>query len=223
MRLRRYRKKKLGNYISICLLVVPCSLFISLKIINYFDKKVNEILLPKAESQVRKIIAMIINSACDELIINDNLYIVNKNMHDEIQLISYNSFEATKLINEITLKIENKLMDFETGKMNYYGNKERFVTEIPMGMIFGNSLLNNVGPKIKVKMDILGDVLSNIETEVKPYGMNNAYIEMRIKLDVTARIVMPFVTEKIIITQIVPLSMDVVQGTVPEAYISSYK
>ena len=70
---------------------------------------------------------------------------------------------------------------------------------------------------------MLGDVTSNIETEVKPYGINNAYIEMRISLTVTARIVLPFVSEKVVISNVIPISMNVVQGTVPEAYISSYK
>ena len=76
---------------------------------------------------------------------------------------------------------------------------------------------------IKIRLNVLGDVMSNIETEVKPYGINNAYVEVRIKLEVNARIVLPFTTKVISISNVIPLSMNVVQGTVPEAYISSYK
>ena len=92
-----------------------------------------------------------------------------------------------------------------------------------MGVICGDSMLPNIGPKIKVRLNILGDIVSNVETEVKPYGINNAYIEMRIYLEVTARIVLPFVTEKIVISNVIPISMNVVQGTVPDGYIYSYK
>ena len=82
---------------------------------------------------------------------------------------------------------------------------------------------NNLGPKIKLRLNLLGDIMSNIETEVKPYGINNAYVELRIHLEVTARVVLPFVSEKIVISNVIPLSMNIVQGVVPEAYISSYK
>ena len=55
-----------------------------------------------AESQVRKVVTMIINSACDESLINDDLYEINKDSNDEIKMITYNSFEVTKLINQVT-------------------------------------------------------------------------------------------------------------------------
>ena len=228
MKLKRYKKKKISSYISFLIIIVVISLIVSFFVIDYFAKKTNEILLPMAESQTRKVITMIINSACDESMMEDNLYIINKNSDDEIEMITYNSFAVTKLINEVTSNIENKIRMIENNEMDYYGNTENklengVIAEIPFGVLFGNSLLGNVGPKIKIRLNILGDITSNIETEVKPYGINNAYVEVRIKLEVTARVVLPFATEKIAISNVVPLSMNIVQGTVPEGYISSYK
>jgi sporulation protein YunB len=203
------------------------SLICSFIIINYIAKKCDEILLPMAESQTRKVVTMIINSACDESIISDNLYTVNKSSNDEIKMIAYNSFEVTKLINMVTSNVENKLKDIENYKMNYYGEDKEYengvISEIPFGMIFGNSLLRNFGPKIKLRLNLLGDIMSNVETEVKPYGINSAYVEVRIYLEVTARIVLPFVTEKVVISNVIPISMNIVQGTVQDGYIYSYK
>ena len=226
MKLKRYRKKKFSRYISRGITIIVISLVCSFFVIDYFARKSNEILLPMAESKVRKVVTMIINSACDEVMIGDNLYEINKDSNDEIKLVTYNSFEVTKLINEVTANIELKLKDFENNEIDYYGNRDGLggvVAEISFGVIFGNSLLANLGPKIKVRLNILGDVVSNIETEVKPYGINNAYVELRIHLEVTARIVLPFASEKIVISNVIPLSMNIVQGSIPEAYISSYK
>ena len=207
--------------------MIIISLMFSFIIIDYFAKKSREILLPMAESITRKVVTMIINSACDESMIDDNLYVINKNNNDEIEMITYNSFEVTKLINEVTLNVENKLKEIENNQMDYYGNGDNLengvIAEIPFGAIFGNSLIGNIGPKIKLRLNLLGDITSNIETEVKPYGINNAYVEMRISLEVTARIVLPFVSEKVIISNVIPISMNIVQGTVPEGYIYSYK
>ena len=227
MKLKKYRKKKIYDYVWLILLIVFVSLGISLKMIDYFSKKANEILLPMAESKVRKVVTMIINSSCNEDMINNKLYEISRNADNEIEMINYNSFEVTKLINDVTFNIEKMIKDIETGKINYYmedvGIENGIIAEIPFGIIFGNSLLSGIGPKLKLRLEILGDVTSNIETEVKPYGINNAYVEMRIKLEVTARIVLPFVSKKVVISQIIPISMNVVQGTVPDGYIYSYK
>lgn len=227
MKLKRYKKKKISSYIFMGIIIIIISLILAFVVIDYFAKKANKILLPMAESQIRKVVTMIINSACDEAMMGDNLYMINKDNNEEIKMITYNSFEVTKLINQVTENIENKLQEFENGNIDYYGNKNDIeggvVSEIPFGVIFGNSLLSNIGPKIKLRLNILGDIVSNIETEVKPYGINNAYVEMRISLEVTARIVLPFVSEKVVISNVIPMSMNIVQGSVPDGYIYSYK
>ena len=227
MKLKRYKEKKISSYISMSIILVVISLILSFIVIDYFDKRVNEILFPMAESQTRKVVAMIINKSCSNVNIGDNLYEINKDSNNEIKMLTYNSFEVTKLINQVTTNIENMISDIENGKLDYYGNildKEGgVIAEIPFGVIFGNSLLANVGPKIKLRLNLLGDIISNIETEVKPYGINNAYVEIRIHLTITARIVLPFVSEKVVISNLIPLSMNIVQGNIPEAYISSYR
>jgi sporulation protein YunB len=228
MKLRKYKKKKFSTYISFGIIIIIISLVVSFVVIDYFAKKSNEVLLPMAESKTRKVITMIINSACDGLEFKDDLYVINKDSNDEIKMITYNSFEVTKLINEVTSNVEKKIRMVENNEMNYYGDSVDntdggVIAEIPFGVIFGNSLIGNIGPKIKLRLNVLGDIVSNIETEVKPYGINNAYVEVRIKLEVTARIVLPFATEKIVISNVVPLSMNIVQGNVPDGYVYSYK
>jgi len=227
MKLKKYRKKKkISSYISFGIIIIIISMCFSFFIIDYFAKKSNEILLPMAESQVRKVVTMIINSACDESKISDNLYEINKDNNDEIKMITYNSIEITKLINEVTSNVEDKIREIEMGNINYYGDKDELggvIAEVPMGVIFGNSMLSSIGPKIKIRMKMLGDIVSNIETEVKPYGINNAYVEMRIFLEVSARVILPFSSEKVVISNVIPISMNIVQGNIPDAYISSFK
>lgn len=227
MKLKKYKKKKFGTYISFLIIIIVISLIFAFIIINFFSKKANEILLPLAESKTRKVVTMVINAACDNVTISDNLYVVNKDQDDEIKMITYNSFEVTKLINEVTSYVEDMIRKIENGEMNYYGDIDDVeggvIAVIPFGAIFGNSLLSNIGPKIKLRLNLLGDIVSNVETEVKPYGINNAYVETRIFLEVTARIVLPFVSERVVISNVIPISMNIVQGSIPEAYISSYK
>ena len=83
--------------------------------------------------------------------------------------------------------------------------------------------MRGLGPKIPLKAEMVGSIVSNIETEVKPYGINNAYVETRIFLEVTAIIYLPFVSKEIKISNIIPISINIVQGSVPQGYITTFK
>ena len=135
-------------------------------------------------------------------------------------MINYNSYEATKLINEITYNIEDKFNEMESV---FDGHDKFIVDEIPLGVIFDNPLIRNFGPKIQIRVDIVGDVLSELETEVKPYGINNALVEVRVKLYANARVILPITTKEINIINVIPLSINIINGSIPEAYIATYK
>ena len=126
-------------------------------------------------------------------------------------MINYNNKEVVKLLDNITFNIEDELKNREI-----YG-------EIPFGVIFNNAMLSNLGPIIKLKFLFISSVISKIETEVKPYGINNAYLEIRVNISVTGRIILPFVSEEVTINNVIPITISIVSGKVPEAYISSYK
>ncbi len=237
MKLKPYKKIKLGSYLSLLLFIIILSIISSFFVISYFGKKANKVLLPIAVSDTRKIITLIINSSVTREITNnmntDNLFEIVKNNNDEIQMIDYNSKEVTKILNQITYNIQYSLRQIESGNIEAFNDmlkdydnnllKEGIIAEIPFGVIFNNPILNNIFPKVKLKLNIIGDVISNIETEIKPYGINNALVEVRIYLEVSSQINLPFISERVTIPNSIPLSMKLINGTVPEAYISSFK
>lgn len=221
MRLKRYKRKKIGDYLTRGIIIIILSLLCSIIVINYFSKMVDKILLPMGISKTRKFVTEIINASSENIEFSDELFVINRDDNNEIKMVTYNSYEVTKLINTITGNIQNSIDELDNGS---YNDKDSYViSEFPIGVIFDNSLLRNIGPKIKLRLNILSDIVSNVETEVKPYGINNAYVEMRVNLEVTARVILPFVSEEVKISNVIPISMNIVQGTVPEAYISSYK
>lgn len=221
MRLRRYKRKRFCDYLFRGIILIIISLVSAFVVISYFAKRVDKILVPMAEIKVRKFITEIINNATFEVDFSGDLISIGKNDDDEIKLVNYNSLEVIKLLDTITGNIQNGIDELDGG--SYRGKDSYIVGEIPFGAIFDNSMLRNLGPKIKLRLSMDSSVVSNIETEVKPYGLNNAYIEVRVFLEVTGRIILPFVSREIKVNNVIPISMNIIQGTVPEAYISSYK
>lgn len=218
MRFRSYKKKKFSAFFTRGLIILVIAFLISLMVINYFSSQIKTILLPIAEARVNKYVSNMINNATGDILFDKELLKINKNSNDEVEMITYNTYEVTKLIDKITMNIQDEFNGLEYGKVN----DEFVLQKIPFGVIFGNVFLRNLGPKINIRFDMIGNVLTNIETEVKPYGINNAYVETRVFIEANARIIIPFVTKNIKITNVIPISINIYQGKVPNGYITSF-
>ena len=230
-RIRLKRKFKIKNSILIILLLI-ISLFISLKFINL---KVNPILLDYANMEARKLSSIIINDAVGKNFksINvDDLFIITKD-NEEIKSIDFNPIVVNQVLTSTTTLIQTNLKYLEQGKIellnlntnaliDYNTDKLRqgIIYEIPSGVIFGNSFLANIGPKIPVKFSIVGDIVSYVNTNVTDYGINNALIEVNVVLDLSIQVILPFVTDKIDIEISIPVSLKLIQGSVPNYYLN---
>lgn len=218
MRFRSYKKKKINVFFTRGLIIIIITFLLSLMVVNYFSGQIKTILLPIAEARVNKYVSNMINKATSNILFDKELLEVNKNNNDEIEMITYNTYEVTKLIDKITKNIQDEFNGLEHGMVD----DDFVIQEIPFGVIFGNVFLRNLGPKINIRFDMIGNLLTNIETEVKPYGINNAYVETRVFIEANARVIIPFVTKNIKITNVVPISINIYQGKVPNGYITSF-
>ncbi len=215
MKLKKYKKWTISSYVSFELVVILLGIGLSILIVNHYAKRFNDTIIPIATAETRKYITVLINEATKGVKFDNNLFVIEKEEED-IKLISYNTYEATKLINEITDNIQNRLNDRD----KYYNS---VVTEIPLGLIFQNSLFRNFGPRIKVRVDSINDIISELETEVKPYGINNALVEVKVHIEANARVILPLVSSEIKINNKIPISVNIINGNIPEAYFMTYK
>ena len=220
MKLKKYKKKTFGTYLSRELIMIIIAFIMALITINLVYKKFNATIMPIAESKARKYLTEIINNATNNIKFDSDLFTIEKNSNNEIKMITYNSYEARKLVNQITYNIEDSFNEMESV---FDGHDKFIVDEIPLGAIFKNPLIRNFGPKIQIRIDIVGDVLSELETEVKPYGINNALVEVRVKLNANARVILPITSKEISVINVIPISINIVNGSIPEAYIATYK
>ena len=85
--------------------------------------------------------------------------------------------------------------------------------------LFGK-ILYYLGPKIPVRLNIVGDITSNIKTKVTNYGINNALVEVFINMQIDEQVILPFSSKKISITNDIPVAIKMIQGTVPNYYFN---
>lgn len=230
--LKKIRKFKLGlaNTIIIVFILLMTMTFFS---INYLNKNVVPVLMSYASSQVRKFSNLIINRAiskqiAEELNVED-MFIITKTESGEIRTIDFDPIVVNKTLNKIVNTIQLNLKYLEEGKLNLlelpdnvlidYDEKKLskgVIYEIPSGVVFNNSLLSNLGPKIPVKLSLIGDIVSNVNTKVTNYGINNALIEVSVYVKVESRVILPFITDTIVVETDIPVAMKLVQGIIPD-------
>ena len=93
---------------------------------------------------------------------------------------------------------------------------------MPSGIIFNNVILNNILPKIPVKINLIGNIFCKLNTDVEDYGINNALIKVNINIEVEMKILLTFVSSNSKINVDVPIIMKIMEGNVPSYYFDGY-
>lgn len=232
LRNKKEHKLKKINIFFLVFLLVGLAAVILLRIIgNYFTP----ILLETAEMEITKFSTIIVNKAISQVLddkINvEEIFDTVKSDDGQIQTIDFNPVVVNQVLNVAVTVVQNNLLLLENGDLNSIGiydmnlSEERIkdlergiVVRVPIGVVTKNTILSNLGPEIPIRLHFIGDVNSNITTEITQYGINNAMVEVGVQLEMTAQIILPFATEKKVLNYDIPLAIKIIQGSVPNYY-----
>ncbi|MGG1660518.1 sporulation protein YunB [Brevibacillus sp. NRS-1366] len=137
---------------------------------------------------------------------------IEKNNEGQIQAYQFNFKEYARIVGETTSRVQNKLQEFETDKVD---------RTIPLGLATGNSFLAQMGPNLPVTFVPIGSVKTKLETELKEAGINMVLATVYIFVEVDLRIVIPFATEEQTITTKIPITHSLIIGDVPQYLYNS--
>ena len=172
MRRRARIKKKIyvGNYIGSHKIIFTILLFLIMLFLSFawIQKKAFPVFRTFAEIESTKLANIIINKAISKQLVEnaniENLYIITRNSNDEIKTIDFNPVIVNKFLSTVASSIQLSLKRIEEGDVDLLElpddilveyDKEKLkkgiIYEIPSGVIFGNSFLSILGPKIPVR------------------------------------------------------------------------
>lgn len=217
---------KLNIFIGVIIICFCFSLFI----LNIFSNKVLPIFYEYVESKLKVISTTIINNTILYEINNtenvDDLIVVTKNKEDEIQMIDFNYKIVNHLLTLINDKLLTNLYEIENSNAIFSNKSYKYnngmIFEIPLGVLSNNVMLSNLGPKIPVKFNIVGDVITNINTEIKEYGINNALVQISAVVSIDQKVIIPFISKTSNISLSIPISIKLLQGNIPAYYGNGY-
>ena len=216
--MRMYLKNNKKNFYKKRLIIVTVILVIFIYICNILYKNLNYYYLNYSENEASKIITSTIYKSINEESLkelkNNDLYKIIKNKDGEIEMIDYSPY----LINTFLRNTTNNLIINLSKEEKKYDNVSFY---IPFGSIFQNPILNNKGPKIPVRMELIGSVITGIDSKIKDYGINNSLIEIYIHVEIKERVMLPSKAKDVTITNDIPISYRIIKGKIPSYYSNS--
>ena len=192
------------------------------------NKRAMPVIMSYASVQTEKIgIEVLRNTGIEELndlLENNNLFEITNNNNGEIESIDFNTTIVNDALVIIAKNVRKRLKEVEKGKNlpdEIYENvmdkklKNGIIYEVPIGVVFGNSIFSNIGPKVPVKIKYSGNVGLDVKTRVSEYGINSALIEVYVLVEVTQKTILPFQSKDVKLSSEIPIIIKVIKGSVP--------
>ena len=227
------KKMKLNKIDKIILLVIFVILGILLSFI-YINKKVTPVFLSVAENETKKIAALVINNSVNNEVSKNldtnKLLSIIKDNDGNVNSVDFNSALVNQFLTKITNNIEINLRYIESGNIEKFKAsdfldsydiellKKGIIYEIPSGVVFNNAILSNIGPKIPVKLNLIGNIISDFDIKTKNYGINNVLVEILVNLKVNLEVILPYSKRKTVVKTSIPVALKMIQGKVPSYY-----
>ncbi len=222
---RKYKIKKKNVYIFIVLLIIIGTILIY----KNFSDKIDNKVLSMIRDKMDVINASIINRAItSDVLLNiniDDVLIVNKNKNEEIILLDFNMNNSYNILRNIISNLEDSILNVQQGNLDdlFFEDddiisKDGFLIKFPLGMVSNYTFLNNLGPRIPLKVQIGGSVVAGFETKITDYGINNSLIQVFVKCNLTEKVFFPLNVKKINFEYEFLVASKIIQGKIPTYY-----
>lgn len=196
-------------------------------ILVFLSNKVMPFYMNYSEAEMKRVVTTVINKSVTEEVTNqlevDSLFVLKKE-NDNTIIVDFDPVIVNRVMSKISDVVYNnlKLISKKDKLTLEKYNLDESYFYIPSGIIFNTTILNNVGPRIPINLEIISSVNPNLKTEVTEYGINNSLIEVYINVIVDVKMILPMYANTMQIVVVVPLAVKLIQGEVPKYYQRGY-
>jgi sporulation protein YunB len=236
-------KRRRGPFLPRTIFLLTLLIFVGFTIQGLWmiNKGIEPTIMSYAKTKSSQLAKEAINDAISKRLANEidinKLIVSHEREGSEKVSYSFDPSEYNSLITQVHMRVERHLELLENGNLNEMEDlklpddveierdeeelqkEQGVVLWVPLGLATRNALLSNLGPKVPVRLEIIGEVASEIRTKMEKVGINNTYIEMFIDLNVQLNVIIPSATDNIVVTNSIKIGDLFIEGTVPDFYI----
>lgn len=198
-----------------CLFLIFLIVVLTISHLKKFSDRVTPKIIAISKQKANDMVYNVITNNVNKYVLDNSELLkdiiqVSVNNEGEILTAEFNLDSAYLLIRNITKNINDNIKLNEGDEGVYF--------EVPVGYYFNSSFFNDMGPKIPVNIKFTGNILSNLNTKITNYGMNNALVELYANIVIVEEVINP-VSNSIIRTNYdVLLSSKLINGRIPSFY-----
>lgn len=197
--------------------------------LNNFSKKISNNIIQISEAEINKVTYRFITDRINNNLLNkdtlNDILVITRNKNDEILYVDFNLDKAYKVLDNVSNVLTASFDEMEHGEIElaYYDKHlshqiNGLTLSIPIGSVVNSSYFYNLGPKLPVKVNFVGSVLTNLQTKITNYGLNNALVEVFVYIEFHNQIMAPFVTKDLTFKYDAIIASMMIEGQVPSFY-----
>ena len=141
---------------------------------------------------------------------------LSKNNDGEVISIDYKMNIAYDVLSDCIEDLYSSITSLDMNSL--YKSGINNVYYIPMGLIYNNVLLDNLGFRIPCKINFISDIDIGFKTKVKDYGVNNLLIELYLVVDIKNYIMSPSTYKEFGEKYEILVASKIVLGRIPMYY-----
>lgn len=185
-------------------------LAIAISTASFGIKGIQPIIEKNCKSMAKSVATKVSNIKATEVMAKyeyDDILEISKDQNGNINRVGTNIFTINKIISDIPVYIQEELEREENSSF-----------KIPLGSFLGSKLFSGMGPKVNVKVQMVGDMETDLRSEFTSAGINQTL--HRIYLEIKCRVIIltPFETMEEVIANQVLIAEGVIVGDIPNAY-----
>ena len=127
---------------------------------------------------------------------------------DGLTTVTGRTATINQLRNQITQVLVEQLEELDSGQLG-----------VPLGNLTGWMIFSGLGPKLRVSIDSVGDVVTQVRNQFDSAGINQTHHQVLMDISVTVHLFIPGEITSVTVDTTVCLAETVFIGTVPNTYI----
>ncbi len=180
---------------------------------NYFSKRSSIYIEKEVTTIISNSLSVSLNEPIQNCLFQKPIFFYQYDQEQNIKGIYIDSL----VVNQILVTINHSLSEELSKK--YLEEKIESI-QIPLGSLIFKSVFANIGPNVKIKVLPISFYKTDIITNMKPYGINNALFEIYLNIKIDVDTVIPLKKNHVVFDTNILLASQIIKGEIPYYYYS---
>ncbi|NMF03333.1 sporulation protein YunB [Clostridium beijerinckii] len=202
-----YTRRKTHKYISFIVLIIVIIVILNITVV-FFDQRV----MPS----VTEIATIMAKSQTLDIINKKSVDILSKDFkYDEMVKIEKDSQGNIILIQADTGKLNYITAELSTECNKELSDMKNTAIKVPLGWMSDKSAFYNIGPKISVEIEPIGNISTSYESKFESAGINQTRHKIYLNVTAKIRLRLPLRNQDAEVSTQVPVSDTIIVGKIP--------